>query len=68
MFLLFPLSDFENVIFMRILVIFLLLKCTYDNNYIYIYIYIYIYNIYIYICPVGVTSLYRVLNYKAINK
>ena len=29
--------------------------------------YIYIYT-YIYICPVGVTSLYRVLNYRAINK
>ena len=34
---------------------------------IYVYIYIYIY-MYIYRCPVGVTSLYRVLNYRAINK
>ena len=32
-----------------------------------LYIYIYIY-IYIYVCPVGVTSLYGVLNYIAINK
>ena len=35
--------------------------------YIYIYICIYIY-VYIYICPVGVTSLYRVLKNRAINK
>ena len=38
---------------------------------IYIYIYIYI-NIYIYIhicvCPIGVTSLYRMLNYRALSK
>ena len=37
--------------------------------YIYIYIYIYIYKcIYIYSCPVAVFSLYRVLNYRALNK
>ena len=39
--------------------------------YIYIYIYIHIIYIHIYIyysCPVGVTSLYRMLNLKALNK
>ena len=40
-------------------------KSPFDINFIYIYIYIYIY---INRCPVGVTYLYRVLNYRALNK
>ena len=69
-------NSFQSLFFSIYVYIFIYI---YIYIYIYVYIYIYImyilllvlsntYNLYIYICPVGVTSLYRVLNYRAINK
>ena len=54
--------DDNDPFWFTILYIYIYIYIIYICNIYIIYIYIYIYIIYIYICPVGVTSLSRVLN------